>query len=70
MGRKISLGGTIDIDVYIEMREIIKKAGEDPDATGAQAHYIEDAIKAKNMLMKAHKWVPADNINAEKAKLQ
>jgi hypothetical protein len=52
------------------MREIIKKAGEDPDATGAQAHYIEDAIKAKNMLMKAHKWVPADNINAEKAKLQ
>jgi hypothetical protein len=70
MGRKLSLGGTIDIEVYIEMRDMIKQMGGDPDATGVQAHYIEDAIKGKNMLIKNHKWLSADDINPEKAKLQ
>jgi hypothetical protein len=60
----------MDFDVYAEMREMIKLMGEDPDARGMQSRYIEDAIKGKNKLVKNHKWIPADDINPEKAKLQ
>lgn len=70
MGRKPTYTASMDFDVYAEMREMIKLMGEDPDARGMQSRYIEDAIKGKNKLVKVHKWVPADDINSEKAKLQ
>jgi hypothetical protein len=70
MGRKPSITTTLDFDVYAEMRKLIKEMGEDPDARGIQSRYIEDAVKGKNKLVEKHKWVSADDINADKAKLQ
>lgn len=60
---------TMEHDTYNEMVDTMKEMGENPEERGSMAKYIEDAIKFKNGLVKANKWVPADTIDFSKVKI-
>jgi len=68
--RRPSYTLTCEFDLMAETRELIKHMGDDPDARGVTSRYIEDAIRVKNMLIKANKWVPAEDIDPKKVKLR
>ena len=67
--RKTTLSMSIDIEVYKDIQTRMKDIGEDPDKRGAMSEYIEDAIKFKNSLIKAGKWVPSDSVDFDRVKI-
>ena len=50
-------------DVYADLIKRMKESGEDPEERGAKIKYIVDAVRFKNGLVKAGKWVPAEAVD-------
>jgi hypothetical protein len=47
----------------------MKESGEDPEERGAKIKYIVDAVRFKNGLVKAGKWVPAEAVDFSTCKI-
>jgi hypothetical protein len=56
-------------DVYADLIERMQENGDDPAERGAKVKYIVDAIRIKNGLVKAGKWVPAEGIDFRNCKI-
>lgn len=56
-------------DVYRNLIDRMKENGEDPEERGAKIKYIVDAVRFKNGLVKAGKWVPAEAVDFKTCKI-
>jgi len=63
--RRTSRSLTFDADTFKEIEDCMKGLGFDPNGWGEESRYVEDAVKLKNALVKAGKWVPFEEVDIE-----
>lgn len=59
-----------DFDTWMENKECMKGMGFDPNGWGEESRYVEDAVRLKNALVKAGKWVPFEEVDIEHTQIK
>ena len=57
-------------DTLRETEKCMEALNINPDGWGEEAKYVEDAVRIKNMLVLAGKWIPAEEIDIKRTQIK
>ena len=67
---KVPKSCTFEFETLKEINDCMTALNIPPDGWGERARYIEDAVKIKNMLVRAGKWIPAEEIDIKRTQIK
>ena len=61
--RRVQKSCVFDFETFKDIEDCMTALNIPPDGWGEESRYIEDAVKLKNALVKAGKWIPAEEVD-------